>query len=461
MTTKAKMNPKDVKDAQYEQKAQLKAVEEKIYQTMEVSTLLTQLTEQKERIEDLKKHMAEIEKESKREREVSLIASRKQEQDLEDKINAYEKLTEELALTKKQYEDKLVALAAQKDEEMAAFKAEMNISTFNLGKRINELNEELRKLNDFKERQEEYYSQVDQLQKKCDELTHDHHDDLKRLDSLHSKALQKETTECNNLINKIRLDAKKGAEQEVEILERKVIEDNKKLQLDLLNYKKEVEALRREKENAIGENKQIKQNISLQEDGALEYQAIHFRQESKIRKLKEKVQVLKNYIAQEVNKHTKELEASKYQFQVRVTDLEMQNQTMRDELKLKVKESKNLKALSQIILDQRSEIEEFLLETLDHVKEEVKRQKMSEKRTKLPEITSSRGKLETKPKKNWEKIDFTGLDWEDKEKILRILFSKMNTGILPANWRTASFERSSDATGQSMHAINANQHSTL
>ena len=84
-------------------------------------------------------------------------------------------------------------------------------------------------------------------------------------------------------------------------LEKQVIEDNKKLRLELIEYKKELEILKREKDRAIGENKQIKQSVSIQEDGAIEYQAILYRQENKIKKLKEKVQVLKNYIAQ-VNK---------------------------------------------------------------------------------------------------------------------------------------------------------------
>ena len=61
-------------------------------------------------------------------------------------------------------------------------------------------------------------------------------------------------------------------------LEKQVIEDNKKLRLDLIEYKKELEILKREKERAIYENKQIKQSVSLQEDGAIEYQAILHRQ---------------------------------------------------------------------------------------------------------------------------------------------------------------------------------------
>jgi len=34
MTTKGKLNPKDVRDEAFEEKAKLKAIEEKVYQTM-------------------------------------------------------------------------------------------------------------------------------------------------------------------------------------------------------------------------------------------------------------------------------------------------------------------------------------------------------------------------------------------------------------------------------------------
>jgi len=244
-------------------------------------------------------------------------------------------------------------------------------------------------------------------------------------------------------------------------LERKVIEDNKKLRQDLIDYKKEIDVLKKEKERVMDDNRQIRQNISLQEDGVVEYQAIHYRQESKIKKLKEKVQVLKAYIAQEVNKHTKESESVKYQYQVRVNELESQLQSLRDELKFRVKENRSLKTLSQIILDQRSEIEEFLIETLDHVKEEVRKQRLSDRKNRLPEIGKTR--LDTKPKKTWEKLDFTSLDWDDKEKILRILFSKMNTGLPPSNWRSALLERSSElinsSSVQNMH--NLHQYSSM
>jgi hypothetical protein len=34
-----------------------------------------------------------------------------------------------------------------------------------------------------------------------------------------------------------------------------------------------------------------------------------------------------------------------------------------------------------------------------------------------------------------EKVDIAELDWEDRERVLRLLFSKINTGVPPVHWR--------------------------
>jgi len=181
-------------------------------------------------------------------------------------------------------------------------------------KKIAEQKDELEKLKDFKERREEYYGDLEQLKKKFDDLIHTHNDELKRIDNKNSKAIQMQQDKHEKEINEIMHNAKKEAEArkislviliiklslllDIGKLEKQVMEDNKKLRLDLLEYKKELDILKKEKEKAVEENKAIRQNVSLQEDGAIEYQAILYRQETKIKKLKEKIQVLKTYIAQ-------------------------------------------------------------------------------------------------------------------------------------------------------------------
>ena len=92
---------------------------------------------------------------------------------------------------------------------------------FELGKKISELNEELRNLKEFKDKQDEYFDQVDQIKKKHSELIHTHNDDLKRLDNHNSKAIQMQQDKHQREINQIVHDAKKGAEQGIIMLSSK------------------------------------------------------------------------------------------------------------------------------------------------------------------------------------------------------------------------------------------------
>lgn len=57
---------------------------------------------------------------------------------------------------------------------------------------------------------------------------------------------------------------------------------------------------------------------------------------------------------------------------------------------MKNKESTNLKALCQMILDQRSDIEQFFLESLEQVKEE-KRRKLEAARAAQLQKTQNKG----------------------------------------------------------------------
>ena len=57
-----------------------------------------------------------------------------------------------------------------------------------------------------------------------------------------------------------------------------------------------------------------------------------------------------------------------------------------EQLRVKNKELKNLKGLSQMILDQRSDVEQFFLESLEQIKEEVRRKRIANKKTSLPDI---------------------------------------------------------------------------
>ncbi|OAJ36251.1 hypothetical protein BDEG_20444 [Batrachochytrium dendrobatidis JEL423] len=133
---------------------------------------------------------------------------------------------------------------------------------------------------------------------------------------------------------------------------------------------------------------------------------------------------------------------------------------LRASLARKTLEMKHIKRLAQHILNQRTELEQFFLEALEMVKSEMKKARekqlkeaqmeydkrmrtMFKDRAPIPPVQSFRIQnknpldkflaetlidKEDKAKSisNKAKIDIKDLTWEDKERVLRILFAKMN-----------------------------------
>jgi len=82
-----------------------------------------------------------------------------------------------------------------------------------------------------------------------------------------------------------------------------------------------------------------------------------------------------------------------------------------------MKRIKELKGFCQLILDQRSDIEEFLLESLDYHKKILKDEKSFQEAD------------------NAKALDFSTIEVKAQDLILKYLFAKMNSGEKPLFWR--------------------------
>ncbi len=88
-----------------------------------------------------------------------------------------------------------------------------------------------------------------------------------------------------------------------------------------------------------------------------------------------------------------------------------------------------------MILDQRSDVEQFFLEALEQIKEEIRKKISAEKKQRrfgLVEGQDPNSLSQQNQSKSYaDKVDLNDLDWEDRERVLRLLFSKMNAGVQP------------------------------
>ena len=121
-----------------------------------------------------------------------------------------------------------------------------------------------------------------------------------------------------------------------------------------------------------------------------------------------------------------------------------------------------MKKLASIVLHKRSEVETFLLEALEQVKDEIGKQRAEEMRAagrygrggngaKLPALGGAPGARPSNlPTSADERVDIRDLTWEDRERVLRLLFAKINNAttqkpmpqhaLVPPDPRTASFD---------------------
>jgi hypothetical protein len=121
----------------------------------------------------------------------------------------------------------------------------------------------------------------------------------------------------------------------------------------------------------------------------------------------------------------------KYTIIVEAKDTEIQR--LKNVIKLKTEESNQLRTLSQMILDQRSETEQFFIECLEDVKMEIfKKKKDGENKNSYFNNLSRKYQESLKFAKN---IDIKELTPEDKEKVIRLLFAKINENLKPKSYK--------------------------
>ena len=100
-------------------------------------------------------------------------------------------------------------------------------------------------------------------------------------------------------------------------------------------------------------------------------------------------------------------------------------------------ELRKVRGISREIVQQRAEVEQFFLEALEQIKEEIRKKMQEERRLNRynPHAAAAgeqRSAIQNDSKSYADKVDLNDLDWEDRERVLRLLFSKINAGVHPS-----------------------------
>jgi hypothetical protein len=234
-----------------------------------------------------------------------------------------------------------------------------------------------------------------------------------------------------------KVNAKQDAEKNISEIEKNIQDQNILLDKDVRLQNDVITYLEKTKQDLEDENRGYERDLEQNVQTVQEYARKQFEQNKKIKMLKSKIEMLEKSLSKIVEDFEKEKELLKFQSEQVVREQDDDIINSKEQIKIKERELKNLRALCQMILDQRSDVEQFFLESLEQVKHEAKTKKVANPSMSLPDMEASeQSVLNTTNRGGEPKIKLKDLDWEDRERILRLLFSKMNSGQTATNWRS-------------------------
>ncbi|XP_046859843.1 basal body-orientation factor 1-like [Xenia sp. Carnegie-2017] len=261
--------------------------------------------------------------------------------------------------------------------------------------------------------------------------------------------------EANRKISELAERAHSEAVNNLDETTRSVYKENIRINAALEYHMTESKDLRKSKATLEGQKRELENDKELNGLIVQEKVVESKHQKKTIKELKEKVEMLEKSLSHVI----REFDVERTTIVKRSTDDNKHavNEIARlnKMIELKTKEMNRVKRLAKNILDQRNEIEHFLLDSLEHVKNEIAKNRSQYRKDahaayqeRMLEAHSGRGnypKIRTfnkwdtstnsvfddlKEAEIWtgfeERVDINDLTWEQRERVLRLLFAKLN-----------------------------------
>lgn len=318
-----------------------------------------------------------------------------------------------------------------KDEMSQSYMEELNRMRNENESKINSISNELgvekERVNEYRKKKTEYKEMYNNIKNERDRLNETLLSTIKKYDDYIRTQKQEYDEEIIKLKEK----------EDAYLKEREVLSEN-----EVYEIYKEMKGKLEKSINDIKEFKEVNSKIS--EENKVYRLSIDTNDE--ILKECAKIQIVRqrtiNQLKEELESKTKEYKKIKLELEDRIKDMKenydkvisnltKENQDLKYKNESFSKENKQLKRLGQYILDQRNDVEIFFLEAIEDVKKEIyiKKKRDEKKNLLFPSLTRKymiADEEKDQKKLNWNNVSIKELSPEDKEKVIRVLFKKVN-----------------------------------
>ena len=231
--------------------------------------------------------------------------------------------------------------------------------------KISELKEERNNMDETFKKKVYYETQLAHWRNQCAHMEGVIQEEKYNMQIEQAKMKKALDAEYKASLEKFKQQAQLDAERNIQDIERNIHHENQKLSEKTLSQRYSLDYYKREKLRAAEDNKAFKRDLMLQLGTADQYDQRGRQQQRKIKVLKSKIQVLERSLAQIVEDFEKEKELVRFQHEQVIREQKEEVVNLREVLRAKTLEARRVKALAQVILDQRSDVEQFFLEALE------------------------------------------------------------------------------------------------
>uniref|UniRef100_A0A8C6BUV9 Basal body-orientation factor 1 n=1 Tax=Monodon monoceros TaxID=40151 RepID=A0A8C6BUV9_MONMO len=405
--------------------------------------------------EELKKQQYRMEKDT-----MSVLNYLKKQD--QEKDNLIEKLKQQLNETKEKAQEEKEKLEQKYTVQISELEGQFHQKAREIGM----IQTELKTIKQFQKRKIQVEKELDDLKEDLRNIEQKHQETLRRLEGRFLEEKHQLEKEAEKKIIMLADRAHHEAVVQLNNAGRAVFKENIYLQKALAYHLKEADALQKNSQKLQETQTFLLQQKEINDLLVKEKIMQLTQQKLQIQTLQKKVASLETALSCMTKEF--ETEVLKLQQQAMVENQAGQIETFKLQhlLQMKDKEMNRVKKLAKNILDERTEVERFFLDALHQVKQQIlfsrkhykqvaqaafnfKMREACAGRTEYPKIRTFDGREHSTNSVNqdlmeadkWTDIqgnmDIGDLTWEQKEKVLRLLFAKMN-GFVPRKYSQSS-----------------------
>eukprot|EP00026_Physarum_polycephalum_P005141 Phypoly_transcript_05170.p1 GENE.Phypoly_transcript_05170~~Phypoly_transcript_05170.p1 ORF type:complete len:487 (+),score=116.94 Phypoly_transcript_05170:90-1550(+) len=335
----------------------------------------------------------------------------------ESKEQAIEKLKQDLIHQK----DSLTEEKSQLRVDLEKHIKELTANLMEYEVQVQTLQGELEIVQDFRNQRETLLQDLEDSKRLLEEATSKSKEKVTKLERKYYEEKVRLQKEVATKMAEMKKESEQKAIAHLAQSAKAVFVQNQTLEDELLVHSKASESLAKAREKFEVEAKDLRRELDLSRGRLKEYAYLTHKQGKEIEMLMDKIKTMDITLA---NLSRRQRDPKSENLESELNDSKLDANALKRLLYLKGIELRKIRLLAHEIIDQRSDLEQYFHDSLEYVKNEKARQ-LQKQTTKLsPKTTTTTTQFKIDAT---QQIRLEDLTWEEKERVLRILFSKINS----------------------------------